>query len=84
MATEKVAHIFKETGGKMEIIGVGGVKDTETALEKIKAGARIVQVVTGIRGEGTTLPGRINRGLVEYMEREGIRNINELVGQSVK
>lgn len=84
MATEKVAHIFKETGGKMEIIGVGGVKDTETALEKIKAGARTVQIVTGIRGEGTNLPGRINRGLVEYIEREGIRNIGELVGQSVK
>jgi len=64
----------------MEIIGVGGVKDAQTALEKIRAGARVVQVVTAIRGEGTTLPGRINRGLVEYLEREGIRDINDVVG----
>ncbi|MGA2967779.1 MAG: quinone-dependent dihydroorotate dehydrogenase [Candidatus Levyibacteriota bacterium] len=80
MATEKISHIYRETGGKMEIIGVGGVKDAQTALEKIRAGARVVQVVTAIRGEGTTLPGRINRGLVEYLEREGIRDINDVVG----
>lgn len=80
MATEKVAHIYRETSGTIEIVGIGGVKDTQTALEKIKAGARIVQVVTAIRGEGTALPGRINRGLVQYMEKEGIKNISEVVG----
>ncbi len=80
MATEKVAYIYRETKGKIDIIGVGGVKDAQTALEKIKAGAKVVQVVTGIRGEGTAVPGRINRGLVEYMEKEGIRNIHELIG----
>lgn len=80
MATEKVAHIYRETDGKIEIIGIGGVKDTATALEKLAAGAKIVQVVTGIRGEGTTLPGRINRGLVEFMDRNGIKNISELIG----
>ena len=84
MATEKVAHIYRGTQGRIDIIGVGGVKDAQTALEKIKAGAKVVQVVTGIRGEGTALPGRINRGIVDYMEKEGIKNINELVGQDVK
>ena len=80
MANEKIAHIYRETGGRMEIVGIGGVKDVETALEKIRAGARVVQVVTAIRGEGTTLPGRINRGLVEWMDREGVGNISEVVG----
>jgi len=80
MATEKIAHIYRETGGKMEVVGIGGIKDAQTALEKIKAGARVVQVVTAIRGEGTTLPGRINKGLVEYMEKEGIRDISEITG----
>jgi dihydroorotate dehydrogenase len=84
MATEKVAHIYRQTNGKIDIIGVGGVKDVQTALEKIKAGAKVVQVVTGIRGEGTALPGRINRSIVDYMEKEGIKNISELVGQDVK
>lgn len=80
MATEKIAHIYKETGGQMEIVGIGGVKDVKTTLEKIRAGAKIVQIVTAIRGEGTTLPGRINRGLVDWMEREGIESISEIVG----
>jgi len=80
MATAKVAYIYRETQGKIDIIGVGGVKDAQTALEKIRAGAKVVQVVTGIRGEGTTLPGRINRGIVEYMDKEGVKNVNELVG----
>lgn len=84
MATEKVAHIYRETNGKVEIIGVGGVKDTATALEKIRAGAKVVQVLTAIRGEGPTLPGKINRGLVRYMEKEGVENLGDLVGIDVK
>lgn len=84
MTTEQIAHIYRETKGKIEIIGVGGVKDAATALEKIRAGAKVVQVLTAIRGEGTTVVGKINRGLVQYMEREGIKNIGELVGVDVK
>jgi dihydroorotate dehydrogenase len=80
MATEKISHIYREAGDRLEIIGVGGIKDTETALEKIKAGAKLLQIVTAIRGEGTTVAGRINRGLVEYMETEGIKNLSEIVG----
>lgn len=80
MATEKVAHIYRETNGQIEIIGVGGVNNAETALEKIRAGARLAQVVTGIREVGTTLPGRINRGLAEYLDQRGISSINDIVG----
>ncbi len=84
MATEKVAHIYRETNGAIEVIGVGGVKDTETALEKIRSGAKVIQIVTGIRGEGPGLPGRINRGLVTYLDRENIPTITELVGADVR
>jgi len=79
-ATEKVAHIYREAGGRLEIIGIGGIKDARTALEKIQAGAKVVQIVTGIRGEGPTLPGRINRGIIDYMDREGVKDLSELVG----
>lgn len=84
LATQKVAHIYRETAGQMEIIGVGGVRDTATALEKITAGAKVVQIVTGIRGEGPTLPGRINDGLVAYMQKEGITGLDEIRGSAVK
>lgn len=84
MATDKITHIYKETKGKIEVIGVGGVKDAATALDKIKAGARVVQVLTAIRGEGPSVAGRINRGIAQYMNKEGVRNVSELVGLNVK
>ncbi len=80
MSTDKIAYIHKKAGDRLEIIGVGGVHDTETALEKIRSGAKLLQVVTAIRAEGTTVAGRINRGLVEYMEKEGIKSLDEIVG----
>jgi dihydroorotate dehydrogenase len=80
MTTAKVARIYTETNGQMEIIGVGGVNNSQTALDKIKAGARAIQVVTAIREIGTTLPGRINRGLVEWMDRNGVTNITDIIG----
>ncbi len=80
MATETVRHIYKITNGGLEIIGVGGVNSAQTALEKIQAGARVVQVVTGIREVGPTLPGRINRGLVDWMDNHGIKHLNEIIG----
>lgn len=81
MATEKIAHLYRQTQGKIAIIGVGGVKDAQTALEKMKAGANVVQVVTGIRGEGTAVAGRITRGMVAFLEQEGVRSVQELVGR---
>lgn len=83
MATEKVRHIREATRGAIEIIGVGGVNSGPTALEKIAAGANAIQIVTGIRQVGPTLPGQINRWLVDYMEREGIHSIADLVGSAV-
>ncbi len=84
MATGQVAYIYRQTKGKIDIIGVGGVKDAQTALEKMKAGATVVQVVTAMRGEGTAVAGRINRGIVDFMEKEGVRSVQELVGIDVK
>jgi dihydroorotate dehydrogenase len=92
ISTEMVKHIYRETNGQIEIIGVGGIKDTETALEKIKAGAKVIQIVTGIRGSlplrkaiftQPKLPGKINREIVQWMNREGIGNIREIVGIDV-
>lgn len=81
MATEKVEHIYRETQGKIIIIGVGGVNDTQSALEKILAGASLVQIVTGIRSEGTSLPSKINRGLIAWMDKEGVKDLKDIVGK---
>ena len=80
MTTEIVSHIYRRAGDKLDIIGVGGVKNAETALEKIKAGAKALQLVTAIRGEGTAVAGKINRGIAAYLEQEGISSLEEIVG----
>ena len=80
ISTIKIEHIYKNAGDKLDIIGVGGIKDTESALEKIRAGAKALQIVTGLRGEGPSIANSINFGLVKYMDQVGIKNISELVG----
>jgi len=80
LATATVRHIYEAAGDKLAIIGVGGVNDTNSALEKIKAGASAVQVVTAIRETRGKVAANINRRLLEYMQREGVGNIQELVG----
>ena len=83
LANKKIAHIYRQAGDRLDIIGVGGIMDRKTAIDKLRAGARALQVVTGLRGEGLYLPTAINRGLVDYMDKEGIKDINELVGSGV-
>lgn len=80
ISTIKIEHIYKQAGDKLEIIGVGGIKDTESALEKIKAGAKALQIVTGLRGEGPSIANNINYGLVKFMDEEGIKSVSEIVG----
>lgn len=83
MVNSKISHIYRETAGQLDVIGVGGVNGPDAALDKILAGSRTVQIVTGIREVGTGLPGWINESLVEFMDREGVQEISELVGAGV-
>jgi dihydroorotate dehydrogenase len=84
MSTDIIKHIYKTAGKKLTIIGVGGIKDTATALEKIKAGATAIQIVAALDIEGPELPGKINRGIVNFLEKEGIASIKDLIGTDVK
>lgn len=84
LATEIVAYIHDQTGGHLDIIGAGGVKDAATALEKLRAGARAVQMVTAIRGEGPAVAYKINCGIVRWMETNGVRSLEEVVGADAR
>ena len=67
MSTEVVAHIAKVTGGKLPIIGVGGITDPDSAKEKLDAGASLVQVYSGMIFEGAFLGKVVGRHLAKYM-----------------
>jgi dihydroorotate dehydrogenase len=63
-STEVIRYLHQKSSGKIPIIGVGGILSANDALEKLKAGASLVQVYTGLVYEGPSLPGKICRGLV--------------------
>lgn len=77
---ELIRHAYKKYGDRLIIIGVGGVFSAEDAYAKIKAGASLVGLITGLFFEGPQLIGRINRGLVELLKKDGFSHISEAVG----
>jgi dihydroorotate dehydrogenase len=83
MVTSFIAHIYKITGGRLPVIGVGGIFDAQDAYEKIKAGAVAVQIYTGWVYEGPGAVKRINQGLLRLLEKDGLRNISEAVGRAI-
>lgn len=84
LSTEMVRHIYRATDGRYVLIGVGGVFTAEDAYEKIKAGASLVQLVTGLIYEGPLMVKRINRGLVKLLERDGYATVADAVGKSAQ
>ena len=78
--TSFVSHIYRITGGELPIIGVGGIFNAEDAYDKIKAGARAVQIYTGWIYEGPGAVKRINQGLRRLLERDGFKTVAEAVG----
>jgi dihydroorotate dehydrogenase len=78
-STELVRRAYRATRGRLPLIGVGGVFSGADALEKIRAGASLVQVYTGYVFEGPGLPRQINRYLDRFCRGQGV-SLRDLVG----
>ncbi len=83
-STAVIRNFYKLTNGKLPIIGVGGISKAEHAYEKIKAGASLVQLYTGMVYEGPEIANNINRGLLELLQRDGFTNIADAIGADHK
>jgi dihydroorotate dehydrogenase len=79
-STEIIRHIFKQTRGKLPIIGVGGIFNATDAWEKITAGASLLQVYTGLVYEGPGLVREIVMGLLKELEKAGLRDLRQAIG----
>lgn len=77
-STAVLARMRRRLGPRLPLIGVGGVDSADTAVEKIKAGADLVQLYTSMIYAGPSLPGRIVRGLAEIVDREGVTSVSSL------
>ena len=79
-ATHLVRYLYQRTDGRIPIIGVGGVDSAEAAYEKIRAGASLVQLYTGLVYEGPGLVRSIKEGLVDLLAADGFSNVRDAVG----
>ncbi|MCP4120328.1 MAG: quinone-dependent dihydroorotate dehydrogenase [Bacteroidetes bacterium] len=66
-STEVIQYLHQKSKGSFPIIGVGGIHSEEDAVEKLNAGATLVQVYTGFIYEGPSLVKRINKGLLKSL-----------------
>ncbi|MGB9739337.1 quinone-dependent dihydroorotate dehydrogenase [Chloroflexus sp.] len=68
-ARQVVQYIARATGGRLPIIGVGGIHSPDDALRMFEAGATLIQLYTGLVYHGPLLPRRINQALLSYRKR---------------
>ena len=80
-ATKLLAETYLRVGGKVPLIGVGGVDSAEAAWTKIRAGASLVQLYSALVYQGPGLVGAIKRGLLDRLQREGLPNLAAAVGR---
>ncbi|HXG18266.1 MAG TPA: quinone-dependent dihydroorotate dehydrogenase [Methylomirabilota bacterium] len=82
-ATAVLRLLFRTVEGQLPLIGVGGIFSAEDAYQRIRAGASLVQVYTGLIYEGPFLPRRIVRGLHRLVARDGFSHVREAIGKDV-
>ena len=84
LSTRVLADVYSLTRGKVVLIGCGGVSSGAQALEKIRAGASLVQLYTALVYEGFGVVDRINTELAELLTRDGFTKVEQAVGVDVQ
>ena len=79
-STAMLARIYLATGGKMPLIGIGGIDSSAAALAKIRAGATLIQLYTGLIYQGPGLIGHIKEHLTQAVCNAKASAISDLVG----
>jgi len=80
LSTSLIKKFYKNTKGKIKIIGVGGVDSGLTAFEKISAGADAIQLYTGMVYKGPGIVKDMKKELISILKKEKLKNISEAVG----
>ncbi len=79
-STAIIRHIYRQTGGTLTIIGVGGVFTGDDVWEKMTAGATLVQAYTGLVYEGPRFVKNAMARLRQRMGEAGVHSLHEIVG----
>ncbi len=84
LSTAMLARVYLAAGGDLPLIGAGGIDSADAAYTKIKAGASLIQLYTGLIFEGHRLIGRIKAGLAAQLAADGHKNVADAVGIEAK
>jgi dihydroorotate dehydrogenase len=82
-STALLAEMYRLTGGRIPLVGVGGVASGADAYAKIRAGASLVQLYTALVYGGPDLVRQIKRELAALLRRDGVRRVADAVGSGV-
>jgi len=80
LSTRQLAKFHQLSGGRVPLIGAGGIEDAETAWTKILAGASLLQVYSALVYKGPGLVSTIRDGLVRKLREHHLISITEAVG----
>ncbi|ADL19372.1 Dihydroorotate dehydrogenase [Acidilobus saccharovorans 345-15] len=82
IAVRAVYEVYREL--RPDIFGAGGVERWEDAVELILAGAKAVQVGSGLVRRGLQVIGEIKRGIADYMNYMGFKSLTDMVGAAAR
>ena len=82
ISNKLIKKFYTEIKDDFPIIGVGGISSGITAYEKLKSGATLLQLYTGMVYEGPGIVKKIKSELIDILLKEKVKNIREIVGTS--
>ncbi|XP_027871818.1 dihydroorotate dehydrogenase (quinone), mitochondrial isoform X2 [Xiphophorus couchianus] len=80
LSTKTVREMYNLTKGKVPIIGIGGVASGQDAMDKIRAGASLVQLYTALTYQGPPVVRKIKQELEQLLKDQGFSCVSEAVG----
>lgn len=82
-SNELIKLAYKNFNQRFIIIGCGGIFSAKDAYEKIKLGASLTQLITGMIFEGPQLISQINSGLIDLLKKDGLSHISDAIGADI-
>jgi dihydroorotate dehydrogenase len=79
-STRIIREIYKRASRNLVIVGSGGIFSAQDAWEKLTAGATLLQAYTGFIYKGPAFAKQVNSGLIDMMDKNGVKTISEVIG----
>lgn len=80
LALQRLKDFRAASSGAIPLVAVGGIDSAQSAYERIRAGASLIQIYSALVYQGPGLAREINRGLLRLLERDGLASLSDAIG----